>query len=126
MINGPADDEIAHWQLGPHGRQTRSLCYVSDLVRGINLVMESNFHEPINLGNPDELTILQIAQDILALIPESKSRIAFQPMPKDDPRVRCPDISRAQKILGWKPEISRTEGLRRMIEVYRHDLSPKR
>ena len=79
------------------GKQTRSLCYVSDLVRGINLTMESDFHEPINLGNPDELTILQIAKEILALIPGSKSKIVFQPMPPDDPRVRCPDITRAKQ-----------------------------
>ena len=98
--------------------QTRSLCYVSDLVRGINLTMEGDFHEPINLGNPDEVTILQIARDILALIPESKSQIIFQPMPPDDPRLRCPDISRAKQILGWPPVIARTEGLKKMIEFY--------
>ena len=108
------------------GKQTRSLCYVSDLIRGINLTMESNFHEPINLGNPDEITIVEIAREILALIPQSKSKIEFKSMPTDDPRVRCPDISRAQSILGWKPEISRTEGLRRMIETYRESLLAKR
>jgi dTDP-glucose 4,6-dehydratase len=107
------------------GQQTRSLCYVSDLVRGINLTMESDFHEPINLGNPEELTILQIARDILALIPESHSKIVFHPMPPDDPRVRCPDITRAKKILGWTPLISRTEGLKKMIEFYRHELMPR-
>jgi dTDP-glucose 4,6-dehydratase len=73
------------------GSQTRSLCYVTDLVRGINLVMESNYHEPINLGNPEEVTILQIAKDVLAMIPQSKSEIAHHPMPPDDPKVRCPD-----------------------------------
>src|SRR5439155_18553475 len=85
------------------GTQTRSLCYVSDLIRGINLTMESDFHEPINLGNPDEVTILQIAREILELIPSSKSTITHQPMPPDDPRVRCPDIMRARQILGWQP-----------------------
>lgn len=104
------------------GNQTRSLCYVSDLVRGINLTMESNFHEPINLGNPDELTILQIAKDILELIPESKSRIIFQPMPPDDPRMRCPDITRARQVLGWEPLIGRKEGLKKMIDAYRGQL----
>jgi nucleoside-diphosphate-sugar epimerase len=104
------------------GQQTRSLCYVSDLVRGINLTMESDFHEPINLGNPDEITILQIARDILALIPESKSTIAHLPMPPDDPRVRCPDITRAKQVLGWSPTIDRKEGLKRMIESYRDQL----
>ena len=107
------------------GKQTRSLCYVSDLIRGINLTMESDFSEPINLGNPEELTILQIARDILHLIPESKSTITFHPMPPDDPRVRCPDISRAKQILGWSPVISRTVGLGKMIEFYRDQLIKK-
>jgi len=107
------------------GMQTRSLCYVSDLVRGINLTMESDFHEPINLGNPDEVTILQIARDILALIPESKSQITHQPMPPDDPKIRCPDIRRAKQILGWSPQIPRKEGLKKMIEHYREQLVAK-
>src|SRR5262245_16194373 len=98
------------------GKQTRSLCYVSDLVRGINLTMESDFHEPINLGNPDEVTILQIAKEVRELIPGSKSEIVHQPMPPDDPRVRCPDITRAKQILGWSPMVSRKEGLAKMIE----------
>ena len=88
------------------GKQTRSLCYVSDLVRGINLTMESDFLEPINLGNPEETTILQIAKEILDLVPGTKSKITFQPMPPDDPRVRQPDITRAKQILGWSPTIS--------------------
>jgi dTDP-glucose 4,6-dehydratase len=95
---------------------------VTDLVRGINLVMESDFHEPINLGNPEELSILQIAKQILELIPESKSRIVHQPMPPDDPRVRCPDITRAKQILGWQPTISRKQGLATMVEFYRDKL----
>ena len=107
------------------GKQTRSLCYVSDLVRGINLVMESDFHEPINLGNPEEMTIIDIAREILALIPESKSKIVHQPMPPDDPRVRCPDITRARQILGWHPVVSRKEGLGKMIEFYRDQLIQK-
>jgi dTDP-glucose 4,6-dehydratase len=104
------------------GQQTRSLCYVSDLIRGINLTMEGDFYEPINLGNPQELTILQIAEDILALIPQSKSKIIFQPMPPDDPKVRCPDITRARQVLGWSPVVTRTDGLTKMIEFYRDDL----
>jgi dTDP-glucose 4,6-dehydratase len=105
------------------GKQTRSLCYVTDLVRGIALTMESDFHEPINLGNPDEVTILQIAKDILELIPQSKSQITFHPMPPDDPRIRCPDIARAREVLGWSPAIPRREGLKRMIEFYRPRLA---
>ncbi len=104
------------------GQQTRSLCYVTDLVRGINLVMECDFVEPINLGNPEEVTILQIAKDVLALIPESKSKIIHQPMPPDDPRVRCPDITRAREILRWSPTIPRSEGFKKMIEFYRDQL----
>jgi len=104
------------------GQQTRSLCYVSDLVRGINGVMESNFHEPINLGNPEEVTIVQIAKEVRDAVPGSKSQIVHLPQPevyKDDPKVRCPDITRAKQILGWTPTVSRHEGLRMMIEFYR-------
>ena len=104
------------------GMQTRSLCYVSDLVRGINLVMESDFIEPINLGNPNELTIMDIAKEILALIPGSTSKIIFQAMPPDDPKIRKPDITRAKKILDWEPVVSRSEGLKKMIEFYRDSL----
>jgi len=107
------------------GKQTRSLCYVLDLVRGINLVMESDFVEPINLGNPDEVTIVQIAKDVLALIPESTSTITHHPMPPDDPRVRCPDITRAKQILGWQPTVPRQEGLKKMIDFYRERLLKK-
>src|SRR4051794_15176008 len=107
------------------GKQTRSLCYVSALVRGINLTMESDFHEPINLGNPDEMTILQIAREVLALVPGTKSKVEFQPMPPDGPRVRCPDITRAKQILGWTPKFPRRDGLARMIEYYRDQLVKK-
>jgi dTDP-glucose 4,6-dehydratase len=107
------------------GKQTRSLCYVSDLVRGINLTMEADFHEPINLGNPDEITILSIAKEILTLVPGSTSQIIHQPMPPDDPRVRCPDITRARQILGWQPTVNRREGLAKMIEYYRESLQRK-
>ena len=107
------------------GKQTRSLCYVSDLIRGINLTMESDFHEPINLGNPQEMTILQIAQEVMALIPGTTSKIVHQPMPPDDPRVRCPNISRAKSILGWTPTVQRSEGLKKMIDFYRDQLTAK-
>jgi dTDP-glucose 4,6-dehydratase len=107
------------------GKQTRSLCYVSDLVRGINLTMEGDFIEPINLGNPEEVTIIQIAREIMALVPGTKSTIAFHPMPPDDPRVRCPDITRAKQVLGWTPTVSRKEGLARMIDFYRPQLVKK-
>ena len=105
------------------GRQTRSLCYVTDLVRGINGTMEGDFIEPINLGNPEEVTILQIAREIIDLIPGTKSKIVHQPMPPDDPRVRCPDITRARQFLGWSPTVSRKEGMAKMIEFYRDELA---
>jgi dTDP-glucose 4,6-dehydratase len=107
------------------GKQTRSLCYVSDLIRGINLTMESNFVEPINLGNPEEVTIVQIAREVLDAIPGSTSQIVHLPQPdvyKDDPKVRCPDTTRASQILNWTPTISRKEGLKKMIDFYRGQL----
>src|SRR3954464_13873277 len=107
------------------GMQTRSLCYVSDLVRGINLTMEGDFHEPINLENPHEMTIPDIAREVLSLIPESKSQIIHMEMPPDDPKLRKPDITRAKTILGWQPIIDRREGLKRMIDFYRDDLKKK-
>jgi dTDP-glucose 4,6-dehydratase len=108
------------------GKQTRSLCYVSDLVRGINLVMESGFNEPINLGNPDEVTIEQIAREVRDAVPGTRSEIVHLPQPavyKDDPKVRCPDITRAKQILGWTPQVPRSEGLRKMVEHYRMQLT---
>src|SRR3954469_20710451 len=108
------------------GKQTRSLCYVFDLVRGINLTMEGDFIEPINLGNPEEITILDIAKEVIDLVPGTKSAISFQPMPPDDPRVRQPDITRAKQILGWSPTIPRREGLARMIEFYQDELKQKK
>jgi dTDP-glucose 4,6-dehydratase len=107
------------------GQQTRSLCYVSDLIRGINMVMEHDFVEPINLGNPQELTVKQIAQEILELIPGSTSQIEHLPLPgvyRDDPKVRRPDITRAKNELGWEPVVQRKEGLAKMIEFYRDKL----
>ena len=107
------------------GQQTRSLCYVSDLIRGIKLVMEREFDQPempVNLGNPNELTVEQIAREVLELIPESSSEIAYLPLPgvyKDDPKVRRPDIARAREQLGWEPEVGRREGLTKMIDFYR-------
>jgi len=88
-------------------------------------VMESDYYEPINLGNPEEITVYQMAKEILELNPGTKSKIVHQPMPPDDPRVRCPDITRAKQILGWSPVVSRKEGLSKMIEFYRDQLIQK-
>jgi dTDP-glucose 4,6-dehydratase len=99
------------------GSQTRSFCYVDDLVEGIDRLLGQEFHEPINLGNPDEVTILQFAQEILALS-GSKSPIVYKPLPQDDPRVRKPDITRARQLLGWEPRVARQEGLKRTLAYF--------
>ena len=99
------------------GSQTRSFCYVDDLIRGLVLLAESEVHEPVNLGNPQEMTLLEMAQLIVELT-ESRSEIVFEALPVDDPQVRQPDITRAKALLGWEPEIEVREGLRRTIEHY--------
>jgi dTDP-glucose 4,6-dehydratase len=99
------------------GSQTRSFCYVDDLVEGIVLLLASDIHEPVNLGNPSEVTILEFAREILALS-GSKSAIDYRPLPQDDPKVRQPDISRARALLGWEPRIDRHEGLKRTLAYF--------
>jgi dTDP-glucose 4,6-dehydratase len=101
-----------------NGSQTRSFCYVDDLVEGIERLLFTDFHEPVNLGNPDEVTILEFAREILALS-GSPSKIDYKPLPQDDPRVRQPDITRARQLLGWEPQVPRQEGLRRTLEYFR-------
>jgi dTDP-glucose 4,6-dehydratase len=96
------------------GAQTRSFCYVDDLIRGIYLLAMSDEHLPVNIGNPSEFTILELAQTVIR-VTSSKSEIVFEALPIDDPQVRQPDISRAREILGWEPEIPLEEGLRRML-----------
>jgi dTDP-glucose 4,6-dehydratase len=100
------------------GAQTRSFCYVSDLVEGIYRLVQADFHEPVNLGNPNEVTILEFAQEILALS-GSRSTLVYKPLPQDDPRVRKPDIDRARKLLGWEPKVDRHEGLERTLRYFR-------
>jgi dTDP-glucose 4,6-dehydratase len=99
------------------GSQTRSFCYVDDLVRGLVTLAESDVHEPVNLGNPAEMTLLEMAELIIELT-DSRSEIVFEALPIDDPQVRQPDIVRAKQLLGWEPEIDVREGLRRTIEPY--------
>jgi dTDP-glucose 4,6-dehydratase len=96
------------------GSQTRSFCYVDDLIRGLHLLVESDEHLPVNLGNPNEFSILELAQTVLR-VTSSKSEIVFEALPIDDPQVRQPDITRARQLLGWEPEIQLEEGLRRML-----------
>ncbi len=100
------------------GSQTRSFCYVSDLVEGIFRLLFTDFHEPVNLGNPAEITILQFAEEIRKLS-STKSEVVFKPLPQDDPKVRKPDISRAKSLLGWEPIVGREEGLKRTMEYFR-------
>jgi len=100
------------------GSQTRSLCYVSDLVDGIFRLMSSDVSDPVNIGNPYELTIRQLAEKVIALT-GSRSRIVTRPLPVDDPKIRQPDITRARKLLGWEPRVTLDEGLPRTLEYFR-------
>jgi len=103
------------------GTQTRSFCFVSDTVRGLAAVMEADFSEPINIGNPEETPIIQLAKNILELLPESKSKITFEPRADYDPRNRSPDIMRAKQILNWTPKIPLKEGLAKVVEYHRRE-----
>jgi len=97
------------------GAQTRSFCFVDDLVRGLIALMESGVHEPVNIGNPDEMTLLEMAKLVIELT-ESRSEVVFEALPVDDPKVRQPDISRAKSLLGWEPQVDLREGLQKTIE----------
>jgi len=108
------------------GKQTRSFCFVSDLIEGIYRLSKADFHEPVNIGNPIELTILEFAEQIRS-ITGSKSQIVKKPLPVDDPQQRRPDISRAKKILGWEPRVSLEDGLKETIRWFEANLdSPGR
>jgi len=96
------------------GSQTRSFCYVDDLIRGLVALAESGVHEPVNLGNPHEMTLLDMAEAVVELC-ESRSEIVFEALPVDDPKVRQPDIARARDLLGWEPQLSVRDGLERTI-----------
>ena len=100
------------------GSQTRSFTYVDDLVEGIWRLSQSNYHEPVNIGNPQEISILDFAKEIINLT-GSGSEITFEELPKDDPKVRQPDISRAQQVLDWEPRYDRREGLKKTLEYFK-------
>ncbi|QLH53331.1 MAG: UDP-glucuronate decarboxylase [Candidatus Kapaibacterium sp.] len=100
------------------GLQTRSICYVDDLIEGIFRLLFVDYHEPVNIGNPDEISILDLAKEIIQLC-NSKSQIVFKELPEDDPKVRQPDISLARKLLNWEPKVPRQQGLLRTIEYFR-------
>jgi dTDP-glucose 4,6-dehydratase len=103
------------------GTQTRSFCYISDLVDGILRLLESDTHDPVNIGNPHEVTIEQIARTIISLV-GSKSRIVYRPLPQDDPKQRKPDITRARTILGWQPTIGLEAGLAKTVSYFKSKL----
>ena len=100
------------------GSQTRSFCYVSDEVEGILRLAKSDLHDPVNIGNPDEFTVLDCAKMVLK-VTGSKSPIVFEPLPQDDPRQRCPDITQAKELLGWKPKIDLETGLKLSLDYFR-------
>jgi len=100
------------------GMQTRSFCYVSDLVEGILRLSESEEHTPVNIGNPGEFTMIECAKEVLA-VTGSKSEIVFEPLPQDDPTRRKPDITKAKKLLGWEPKIALREGLEKSLEYFK-------
>jgi len=99
------------------GKQTRSFCYVSDLIDGIYRLAMSDEHLPVNVGNPDEITLLEFAQRVRAYLPKA-GPIVFEPLPQDDPKRRCPDIRKAKRLLGWEPRVPLADGLRRTIEYF--------
>ncbi len=103
------------------GSQTRSFCYVSDLVDGIYRLLMSSEINPVNIGNPEEITIKQFAEEVIKLT-GTKSKISHKPLPEDDPKVRQPDITRANKILGWSPKVGREEGLKITIDYFKNSL----
>ena len=101
-----------------NGSQTRSFCYVDDLVEGIYRLLFSDYVLPVNLGNPDEITILDFAKEIIALT-ETKQKIVYRPLPQDDPKVRQPDISKAKSLLNWEPKVSRKDGIARTYDYFK-------
>jgi len=104
------------------GQQTRSFCYVSDMIEGFCRLMNSDEHEPVNLGNPREITLLEFAERVKRLT-GSKSPIVFMPLPTDDPKRRCPELSKARHLLNWEPKVGLEEGLRITVEFFREQLS---
>jgi dTDP-glucose 4,6-dehydratase len=106
------------------GKQTRSFCYVSDLIEGIYRLMQSDEHLPVNIGNPQEITILEFAERVRALFDPAPA-LVLQPLPQDDPKRRCPDISKAKRILKWEPKIELEEGLRLTLEFFKKEFAAK-
>jgi dTDP-glucose 4,6-dehydratase len=104
------------------GKQTRSFCYVSDEIEGILRLANSDEQEPTNIGNPAEFTMLECAERVLK-VTGSKSKLTFQPLPQDDPKQRCPDISKAKRLLGWEPKVDLEEGLRLSMDYFKQAIA---
>ena len=107
------------------GKQTRSFCYVSDLIDGIYRLMLSDEHLPVNVGNPEEITLLEFAQRVRAQFPKA-GPIVFEPLPQDDPKRRCPDIRKARRLLGWEPKVPLGEGLKRTIAYFQEQFAAQK
>jgi len=101
------------------GSQTRSFCYVDDLVEGIHRLLLSDYHLPVNIGNPAEVTIKEFGEEVLELVGNPKAKLIYKDLPKDDPKKRRPNITKAKEILGWEPKVSRAEGLKRTYEYFK-------
>ncbi|MBL7813354.1 MAG: SDR family oxidoreductase [Saprospiraceae bacterium] len=107
-----------------NGEQTRSFCYCDDLVEGIYRLLMSDYADPVNIGNPSEITVMQFAKEILALVNNPKAFIDYRPLPVDDPKQRQPDITKAREILGWEPKFNREEGLKLTYEYFKKVVKP--
>ena len=105
------------------GSQTRSFCYVDDLVEGIYRLLMSDHHLPVNVGNPDEISIKEFAEEILAIVGNPNAKITYKELPKDDPKVRQPDITKARNLLGWEPDVSRKDGLKVTLDYFKEVVS---
>jgi dTDP-glucose 4,6-dehydratase len=104
------------------GKQTRSFCYVDDLLEGIYRLVLSGEHFPVNIGNPQEITILEFAERVRAHF-ENKPKIIFEPLPQDDPKRRCPDIGKAKRVLQWEPKVQLEEGLKRTVAYFKEQFA---
>jgi dTDP-glucose 4,6-dehydratase len=103
------------------GKQTRSFCYVDDLIEGIVRLAASEYVNPVNIGNPTEITIEEFAREIIELT-GSRSTLVYKPLPEDDPKIRQPDITKARNLLGWEPVVGRSEGLKRTLDYFMNEL----
>ncbi len=113
------DDGVQMETIFGDGSQTRSFCYVDDLVEGIYRLLLSDYHLPVNIGNPSEITVMQFAHEILELVQNPKAYIDYRPLTLDDPKQLRPDITKAQHLLGWNPKFNREEGLKLTYEYFK-------